>query len=124
MSSNNNQRNRNVDLRTVAMAAQRNVLKEQIREENLRYKETRGVSYGNRRAGFLPTFRDKLAECIYLSRFANGQLAPIHGLDGVPKHLYKRDMKTDYPVESKQRVISGFVRGGRFFFPRRSCQLG
>lgn len=56
---------------------------------------------------FRPAFLDYTTCTIYMSRFSDGRLAPIHLLDGVPQH-----------VVTKGTLIAGFERGG-FFYTRR-----
>lgn len=56
---------------------------------------------------FRPAFLDYTTCTVYMSRFSDGRLAPIHLLDGVPHH-----------VVAKGTLISGFERGG-FFYTRR-----
>jgi hypothetical protein len=82
--------------------------------ENARYAGTAGVSQGSRRLGFLPAFLDAGSGEVYLSRFADGRLAPIHMLDGLPEKLVvARSEKRITAV--KASVIAGFVREHRFY---------
>ena len=55
-----------------------------LRDENRQFEGSGGVSRGNRSYGFLPAFRDSQTGAVYLSRFANGRVAPMHLLDGLP----------------------------------------
>lgn len=90
-------------------------LQKLLEQDNSRYRGTGGVSSGNRSAGYLPAFRDDSTGRVYLSRFSNGRLAPIHLLDGLPDALVKRPLcstQTDTPCPA---VTAGFVHGGEFF---------
>lgn len=53
----------------------------------------------------LPAFFDLQNGNIYLSRFANGNLAPIHVYEGLPERILKR---------SELELISGFIVNGQF----------
>ena len=80
--------------------------------ENARFRGTAGVSE-NRPLGFRPAFMDSETRSVYPSRFADGQLAPCHVLDGLPGHLVlSRD---GGGREVKSTVVSGFVREGVFY---------
>ena len=53
----------------------------------------------------LPAFVDRLTGQIYLSRYANGELAPVHVFDGLPDEILNRE---------QLNLISGFVLNGEF----------
>jgi hypothetical protein len=85
-----------------------------LARENLRFAGTGGVSRENRGNSFLPAFLDSGTGEIYLSRFADGRLAPIHMLDGLPEELVvARNARRITAV--KASVVSGFVRDRRFY---------
>ena len=56
---------------------------------------------------FRPAFLDFRTCTVYMSRFSDGRLAPIHLLDGVPAEVLARGT-----------LIAGYERGG-FFYTRR-----
>ncbi len=86
-----------------------------LAEQNRRYCGTKAVSQRNRKQGFLPAFRDRRTGTVYLSRFADGRVAPIHLLDGLPPHLVTK-RSTDGRVSAvSHTVTAGFVRGDRFY---------
>lgn len=74
-----------------------------LEEQNRDFSHTDSVSQANRAYGFLPAFLDAQTGAVYLSRFSDGRVAPIHVLDGLPPELVD------------QSLITGFVRDGRFF---------
>ena len=90
---------------------------ERLREENLAYVGTGGVSAGNRAGGFLPAFYDTESGRGVLARFADGRPAPMHLLDGVPEEWVVKRNTGNRPTALKATVISGFVRDG-FFYTR------
>jgi hypothetical protein len=77
-------------------------------EENAAHRDTAGTSTACRDAAFRPAFLDFATHTIYMSRFADGRLAPIHLLDAIPRQVIE-----------KGTLISGFERGG-FFYTRRA----
>ena len=86
-----------------------------LRAENRQYEGTAGVSRGNRPQGFRPAFLDTGSGVVHLSRFASGQFAPIHVLDGLPAELVVRRARNGRVVAVKSSVVSGFVREERFY---------
>ena len=89
------------------MTLKRIMSESQLREENAAYAGTGGVSQGCAGA-FQPAFFDYTTCTIYLARFADGRLAPVHLLDGLPREILSRGT-----------LISGFERNG-FFYTRRA----
>jgi hypothetical protein len=79
-------------------------------EENVAYRGTAGISTACRQAAFKPAFLDFATMTIYMSRFADGRLAPIHLLDALPRNILERGT-----------LVSGFERGG-FFYTRRAVE--
>ena len=86
----------------------------QLRKENAAHAGTAGTSEGCAGSTFQPAFFDFTTCSLYLSRFADGRLAPLHLLDGLPAEIL-----------AKGTLISGFERGG-FFYTRhavaRACE--
>ncbi len=82
---------------------------------NQRFAGTSGVSAGNREQGFRPAFFDTDKGNIHLSKFADGRLAPMHILDGLPGDVVIRRMQSGRVVAVKSSLVSGFVRKNRFF---------
>lgn len=83
--------------------------------ENRRYCGTGGISSVSGRVGFHPAFMDSVTSAVYLSRFANGQIAPFHILDGLPDELVLGRTPNGHVAEVKPSILSGFVRGGQFY---------
>jgi hypothetical protein len=90
--------------------------------ENHTHTGSGGVSQENRCKGFFPAFYDQETGQIELSRFANGTLAPVHLIEGLPDAwVVERSM--DGMIKAiKQSVISGFVRGGLFYTRQQAAQ--
>lgn len=88
---------------------------ETLRSENRRYLGSGGRSPENRGAGFRPAFRDSETGRVYESCFGDGRPAPCHLLDGLPDALVLA--RDDYGRVRgvKPSVVSGFLRGGRFY---------
>ena len=81
---------------------------QRLRDENAAYQGSGGTSGECAGASFRPAFLDFSTMTVYLSRFADGRLAPVHLLDGLPAD-----------VAAKATLVSGFERGG-FFYTRRA----
>jgi hypothetical protein len=88
---------------------------ERLAEENRRYRDTAGASVDARALGFRPAFFDRATRIVYPSRYADGRLAPFHVLDGLPKPLVVIRDGDGRVVGVQPSVITGFVRGGRFY---------
>ena len=86
-----------------------------LKRENLAFSGTPGVSRENRSSGFRPAFYDSETERVEISRFMNGQPAPIHMIDGLPENwIVERD--ADFrAIAIKRSVTAGFVRGDIFY---------
>lgn len=83
--------------------------------QNRRFHGTGGRSEENRDQGFRPAFLDTLDGTIHLSRFADGRLAPMHLLDGLPGELIRQRSASGRVLEVSQRLIAGFERDGLFY---------
>jgi hypothetical protein len=57
-----------------------------------------------------------------ISRFANGNPAPIHVLDGLPEDWVIGRDKGGRVMAVKDSVISGFMRQGRFYTRAQAAQ--
>jgi hypothetical protein len=85
-----------------------------LKRENERHQGTAGVSENNRNLGFRPAFLDAATGTIHLSRFANGCIAPVHVLDGLPDTLIEERDGSGRVLRTKSGVVSGFERCGVF----------
>jgi hypothetical protein len=88
---------------------------EQLSQENRNFAGTAGVSQENRSSGFHPAFCDTDTGRVELARFADGNPAPCHLLDGVPEEWIQTRSHTGRITAVKASVISGFVRASRFY---------
>ena len=86
-----------------------------LRAQNRVFAGTGGVSANNRGAGFVPGFMNTHTGIAVASRFANGQPAPVHVLEGLPAEwITERDAK-GLAKKACQGVIAGFLHLGRFY---------
>lgn len=83
--------------------------------ENRCYCGTGGISSVSGCIGFHPAFMDSATSAIYLSRFANGQIAPFHILDGLPDELVLARTSNGHVAAAKSSILAGFVHAGRFY---------
>jgi hypothetical protein len=88
---------------------------ERLKKENLAYGGTGGVSTGNRTAGFIPAFCDTATGRVEPSRLADGSLAPMHLLAGLPEEWVVARGEGDQVVAVKSTVVAGFLRLGAFY---------
>lgn len=84
-------------------------------QENRYFHNTGGISQNNADIGFRAAFRDELTGNVFLSRFANGKVAPIHLLNGLPDDLVETREQDGRVVRAKKTLTSGFERLGAFF---------
>lgn len=86
-----------------------------LSQQNHVYRETGGVSEGNRDQGFTPAFLDQSTGITWLSQFADGRVAPLHVLDSLPEELVAERGINGHVKTARDCVIAGFVRGGLFY---------
>ncbi len=86
-----------------------------LENENLRYGGSEGVSQQNYCNGFSPAFCDLETGRIELSRYANGTLAPLHLIDGLPVEWVEKRDASGFVQAIKTSVVSGFLRSGCFY---------
>lgn len=92
------------------------VLNQQVlKDQNRQFRGTGGVSQVNRSSGFSPAFQDTRTGNIYLSRFANGRLAPMHILDGLPEAMITKRTDSGQVSETLESLVAGFVCDGCFY---------
>lgn len=95
---------------------------EVLREENLAYVGTGGVSQENHSSGFLPAFYDLATGNSHFSCFSNGSLAPIHVLDGLPEEWIRERDQSGKVCSVKDSVIAGFIRDGYFYTRKQAAE--
>ncbi|MEQ8860315.1 MAG: hypothetical protein RIC56_16880 [Pseudomonadales bacterium] len=89
--------------------------RDRIRRDNLAFAGTGGVSQVSRRCCFEAAFRDDATGRVELSRYANGSVAPMHLMDGVPAEwVIERDERGCIRA-LKASIVAGFVRDGKFY---------
>jgi len=86
-----------------------------LKTQNQHFAGTRGVSRENRGLGFLPGFMDQETGVIYLSCNADGSVAPIHRMDGLPNELIVARTSAGRVAAVKGSLIAGFIRDGLFY---------
>ena len=89
--------------------------KRMLNRENERYCGIGGISQENRAYGFRPAFLDTETGEVYPSCFTDGRPAPCHILDGLPQAVVAVRAPSGRVMAVKSSVVSGFVRGGRFY---------
>jgi hypothetical protein len=97
--------------------------KQQLARQNREHAGTGGRSQENAGLGFAHAFYDYSTCTIHLSRFANGQPAPFHVLDGLPDEAVRMRTPDGRVIAGKSTLISGFVRGGYFYTRTAAARL-
>lgn len=89
--------------------------------ENFLHVGSGGRSQENASLGFRAAFFDFDTCTVYLSRFADGRIAPMHLTDGLPDEVVvDRSSATGRVLAAKASLISGFERNG-FFYTRTAA---
>jgi hypothetical protein len=88
---------------------------EALEAENRVYHGSGGTSQENGSFCFCPAFYDVDTGVVYLSRFADGKIAPMHLLDGLPQEVVTQRTAEGKVKAVKSSVAAGFVRSGRFY---------
>ena len=86
-----------------------------LREDRQRFQDTGGMSQENQAFGFVPAFRDASTGLVYLSRFSDGRIAPMHLLDGLPPELVVQRTTSGRVTAVRSSVTAGFVKAGVFY---------
>ncbi len=73
-----------------------------------------------RALGFSPAFLDFETFTLHASRFADGSLAPLLRLDGLPDEVVIDRTASGRALAAKATLIPGFVRSG-YFYTRRAA---
>ena len=86
-----------------------------LRQQNRDYGNTGGVSCHNAVSGFRPAFFNTRTGESVISRFDDGQPAPIHILEGLPPE-WVASRHPDGRVRAIERaVVVGFLYQGNFY---------
>lgn len=88
---------------------------ERLELETELYEDSGATSTHCRPFGFRPAFYDTTTRLIHLSRFADGRLAPIHLLDGLPDQVVVSRDATGRIESVSDTIVSGFEMYGRFY---------
>ncbi|MBS1202356.1 MAG: hypothetical protein H6R22_865 [Chromatiaceae bacterium] len=94
-----------------------------LRDENVLFEATRGVSRNNRSSGFTPGYLNTATGERVPSRFADGSLAPVHLLDGLPESWVAGRNDDGHVTRTRPGIIAGFLRDGRFFTREEAARL-
>lgn len=95
---------------------------QELDEHNRRFRGAGGRSPENRASSFVPAFQDTRNGAVYLSRFADGRLAPIHVFDGLPETAILERAPSRRVTKVKSSITAGFVRAGQFYTRAQAAQ--
>lgn len=91
-----------------------------LQQDDARYAGSGGHSEVNRDLGFRPAFFDCATCAIYLSRYRDGRIAPLHLLDGLPDDVVLVRSQCGRVIVAKSSLVAGFERNG-FFYTRAAA---
>lgn len=86
-----------------------------LQQQTVAFRGTGGVSAENNGHGFMPAFLNTANGQIHLARFADGRLAPMHVLEGLPEDLIAVRDTTGRATATVPSIIAGFARQERFY---------
>jgi hypothetical protein len=90
-------------------------MEQRLARENESFRGSGGRSEENRDYGFRPAFFDYASQKVYLSRFADGTLAPMHIMDGLPEEVVVDRTPAGRVLRTRASLVSGFERNGMFY---------
>ena len=90
-------------------------IEKRLARDNELYRGTGGRSDENRDYGFRPAFFDYASQKLHLSRFADGHLAPLHLLEGLPDEAVVDRAPNGRVLSVRASLVAGFERNGLFY---------
>lgn len=101
--------------------------KQDLVQQNQHFADTSGISANNRSLGFVPGFYNPATQRCARSRFANGQPAPIHVIDGIPNSWVKERDSQGRVTKLISGIVSGFLYQNSFYTraeaAKKLCQV-
>ena len=94
-----------------------------LQRQNHEFAGTYGVSIANRRAKFVPAFRDTDTDRVEIARFRNGQAATMHLICGLPEEWAIDHDEHGSICRVKQSIVAGFVRDGIFYSREQAARI-
>lgn len=88
---------------------------DKLQRENAAFSGSGGRSQENASIGFRPAFYDAETLEVFPSCFADGTLAPLHLLDGLPDKVVIRRSADGRVQAVKASIVSGFTLKGEFY---------
>lgn len=73
------------------------------------------ISFLDLAFGFFPAFRDLITGRTHLATNADGTIASMHVLDGLPREWADEIDETGQIISLKDGIMAGFIRGDSFF---------
>jgi hypothetical protein len=93
-----------------------------LAEENRAFSGTGGISQENHTHGFVPGYLDRESGEVAVSRFANGEPAPVHLLEGLPEGWIQARSTNGEVLQVKGSIIAGFILNGRFYTRKQAAK--
>lgn len=87
----------------------------ELEHQNEVFAGTGGVSQNNRKSGFIPAYKNTETGEAVVSCFADGRVAPVHLLEGLPHAWVTARDEQGRASQVAPSVIAGFIRDGVFY---------
>ena len=94
-----------------------------LRRQNVEFAGTYGISNANRRAKFVPAFRDLETDRVEIARLRNGQPATMHLICGLPEEWAVDHDEHGSICRVKPSIVAGFVREGIFYSREQAARI-
>ena len=101
----------------------RNYTVKKLRQENLAYAGTGGVSRNCRAGQFQAAFRDTRSGRVAIPRFENGKAAPMHLFCGLPEEWIQARDEEGQATALVACIEAGFVRDSVFYTREQAAAL-
>ncbi len=86
-----------------------------LQQQNIDFSGTNGVSMANKDLNFMPAFLDEVTGKVEITRFHNGDPAPMHLICGLPEEWAIEHDEGGDICRVKDSIIAGFLLGNTFY---------
>ena len=86
-----------------------------LEKQESTYRKISGMNMSDLCVGFIPAFRDMDTHETHLSVTQEGNISPIHLIEGLPLEWVTEWDIAGHAKTLKRSVIAGFFRGDQFF---------
>jgi len=87
----------------------------ELAQQNLMFHGTGSTGPQSRSYGFNPAFLDEKTKTVYLARYPDGRIAPMHISNSLPDKLLAQKNVCGVVVSGTEEVTAGFTKDGLFY---------